>query len=80
MKHLIKIDNTIGKYGLKDAINLDFNYIDDNYFGIDKGSEVMMIENYKNGLIWDLFTNHPLIQKAIKRLNFKKVGDLSGNS
>ena len=77
---IISVDNTIGKYGLKDAINLDFNYIDDNYFGIDKGSEVLMIENYKNGLIWNLFTNHPLIQKAIKKLDFKKVGDESGNT
>ena len=39
-----------------------------------------MIENYKNGLIWNLFTNHPLIQKAIKKLDFKKVGDESGNT
>lgn len=72
---IIEIPGSIGKYGLKDSLNLDENWVDDLYFGIDKGSSMIMIENYQTGLIWNLFTNHPIIQKGIEKLKFKKVGN-----
>lgn len=67
-----KYPDLIGKYGYKDAINLDEDWIADNYYGIDKGAGLMMIENFRNQRFWKLFTNHPWICKGIEKLDFKK--------
>jgi len=44
-----------GKYGFKDAFNLDKNWWSEEYLGIDVGITVLMIENYRTGLVWDKF-------------------------
>lgn len=44
-----------GKYGFKDAFNLDKNWWAEEYLGIDVGITVAMIENYRSGLVWDKF-------------------------
>ncbi len=44
-----------GKYGFKDAFNLDRNWWAEEYLGIDQGVTVLMLENYKTGLVWDKF-------------------------
>lgn len=62
----------IGEYGYKDSMNLDRSWYSKRYYGIDKGASAIMIENYQSNLIWNLFTNHPLIKKAIDKLDFKR--------
>ena len=47
-------------------------WISKKFYGIDKGITLCMLENYKSGLIWKLFTNHPYIQKGISKLGFIK--------
>ena len=61
-------------YGLKDAINIEKKnvWISKKFYGIDKGITLCMLENYKSGLIWKLFTNHPYIQKGVSKLGFIK--------
>lgn len=44
-----------GKYGFKDAFNMDKNWWAEEYLGIDVGLTVIMIENYRSGLVWDKF-------------------------
>ncbi len=44
-----------GKYGFKDAFNLDKGWWAEEYLGIDVGITVMMLENYKTGLVWNKF-------------------------
>ncbi len=44
-----------GKYGFKDAFNVDQNWWAEEYLGIDVGITVLMIENYRTRLIWDVF-------------------------
>ena len=39
--------------------------------GIDKGVSLLMIENYRSGLIWDLFMNCDYIKTAIGVLGFQ---------
>ncbi len=39
-------------------------------FGIDQGLVVMMIENARSGLIWDLIRNSPVFRRGIQRLGF----------
>jgi hypothetical protein len=41
-------------------------------YGIDKGCSLLMIENYLSGLIWDVYTQSPLIQNALGILGFKE--------
>lgn len=44
-----------GKYGFKDAFNIDKNWWAEEYLGIDVGITLLMIENYRSGLVWDTF-------------------------
>ncbi|WP_281682017.1 glucoamylase family protein, partial [Zunongwangia profunda] len=37
---------------------------------IDQGPIIVMIENYRSGLIWDLFMSAPEIQQGLKKLEF----------
>ncbi len=39
-------------------------------YGIDKGCSMIMIENALSGLVWETYTNSPLIQKSLKILGF----------
>jgi len=40
-------------------------------FGIDQGLVVMMIENARSGLIWNLTRNSPVFRNGLKALGFK---------
>jgi hypothetical protein len=54
-----------GKYGFKDAFNLDQTWWAEEYLGIDQGITVIMLENYKTGLVWDKFMQTEPIKKWI---------------
>ena len=41
------------------------------YLAIDQGPIVVMIENYRTGLLWKLFMSHPDVQTGLKKLGFK---------
>ena len=43
------------------------------YIGIDKGIEMVMLENYLHGTIWKNFLKNKYVQKGLKDLNFKKI-------
>lgn len=62
-----------GKYGLKDAFNLTAGWYDPDYLGLDEGPIVIMIENYRTGLIWKYSMMDPVINRGLKRLGFTKV-------
>ena len=38
------------------------------YIGIDKGISMLMLENYRSGLIWKLTNQNPYIKKAFELL------------
>ena len=68
-------------YGFADAYNLgvgnnlsDHWYAND-YIAIDVGAILMMIENYRSGLIWNYFMNNENIRLALDQIfNEKTVG------
>jgi len=62
-----------GKYGFKDAFNLTVNWFDKDYLGLDQGPILIMIENYRTGLIWEYCMKDPVIQKGLERLGFSKI-------
>ena len=59
-----------GNYGFYDAFNITENWWADSFLAIDQGPIVVMIENYRTGLLWDLFMSAPEIQSGLTKLGF----------
>ena len=59
-----------GPYGFRDAFCAKENWVANSYLAIDQGPIVVMIENYRSGLLWNLFMNIPEIQNGLKTLDF----------
>lgn len=64
-------DKIWGEYGFVDAFNESQNWYAKSFLAIDQGPIVVMMENYRSGLLWKLFMNIPEIQKGLKKLGFK---------
>jgi len=64
-------DKLWGDYGFKDAFNLTNTWFDNDFLAIDQGPEIVMIENYRSGLLWNLFMSCPEIQTGMKKLGFQ---------
>lgn len=64
-----------GKYGLKDGYNLEGEkpWFAKEYIGIDKGIEIVMIENYLNGTIWKYFMKNEFVKKSMEILEIKEI-------
>lgn len=63
-------DTLWGEYGFKDAFNPTADWVAGSYLAIDQGPIIGMIENYRTGLLWELFMSHPDVQKGLKKLGF----------
>ncbi|MBS1929403.1 MAG: beta-glucosidase [Chitinophagaceae bacterium] len=63
-------DRLWGNFGFRDAFNETHNWFAKSNLAIDQGPIVVMIENYRTGLIWKLFMSSPEIQHGLKRLGF----------
>lgn len=65
-------DITWGEAGFYDALSLgNNNWVAKRYLAIDQGPEVVMIENYRTGLLWKLFMNAPEVKQGLVKLGFK---------
>jgi len=60
-----------GKYGYSDAFNLTAKWFDDDFLGIDEGPMLIMIENFRTGLVWNYVMKDPIIQKGLNKLGFQ---------
>lgn len=66
-----KIGDKLWKeYGFIDAFNLSKGWYDDQHIAIDQGPIICMIENYRTGLLWELFMNIPEVKLGLKKLGF----------
>lgn len=63
-------DRLWGEYGFYDAFDLTENWTASSYLAIDQGPIVVMIENYRTGLLWDLFMSVPEVQSGLDKLGF----------
>jgi len=61
-----------GEYGFKDAVNLEENWHAKIYMGLNQAPVTVMIENYRTGLIWNLFMKNQEIQNIIEKLSIKQ--------
>lgn len=59
-----------GKYGFYDAFSIQDNWYPIRYLAIDQLTIAPMIENYRTGLLWNLFMGAPEIQEGLKKLGF----------
>src|SRR5688572_14377999 len=76
MKALKYFYNTLGdkiwsEYGFVDAFNETRNWFAKSHLAIDQGPIIVMIENYRSGLLWKLFMDIPEIQNGLKKLGFE---------
>lgn len=56
--------------GFIDAFSLYEPWFADSYLAIDQGPIIIMIENYRSGLLWDLFMGCPEIKTGLNKLGF----------
>jgi hypothetical protein len=66
-----KGDQIWGEYGFADAFSEEHNWVAKSYLAIDQGPIVVMIENYRTGLLWKLFMSNPDVQKGLAKLGFR---------
>lgn len=59
-----------GEYGFYDAFDVHNGWWADSFLAIDQGPQICMIENYRTGLLWDLFMSAPEVQDGLTKLGF----------
>ena len=64
-------DKIWGQYGFTDSFNIDSFWFADSFLAIDQGPQIGMIENYRSGLLWNLFMSCPEIKTGMKNLGFQ---------
>ena len=64
-------DKLFGPFGFYDAFSIQENWFPQRYLAIDQGPIVVMIENYRSGLLWDLFMSCPEIVRGLGKLGFE---------
>jgi hypothetical protein len=64
-------DKIWGEYGFKDAFSLHDPWFAQSYLAIDQGPQIVMIENYRTGLIWNLFMSCPEVKSGLVKLGFQ---------
>ncbi|MBR6116943.1 MAG: beta-glucosidase [Paludibacteraceae bacterium] len=62
-------DRLWGQYGFYDAFNMHDRWFARSYLAIDQGPIIVMIENYRTGLVWNLFMSCPEIQAGLQKLD-----------
>lgn len=63
-------DKLWGPYGFFDAFNPGEGWWANSYLAIDQGPIVVMIENHRSKLCWDLFMSAPEVEAAMVKLGF----------
>ena len=64
-------DKIWSEYGFTDAFNESQNWYATSHLAIDQGPIIVMIENYRTGLLWKLFMQDPDIQKGLNKLGYQ---------
>lgn len=64
-------DKIWSEYGFVDAFNETKNWYAESHLAIDQGPIIVMIENYRSGLLWKLFMSCPEVKKGLQKLGFQ---------
>ncbi len=60
----------LGEYGFRDSFCPGQDWFAPSYLAIDQGPIIVMLENHRTGLIWDLFMNRQDIRSGLAKLGF----------
>ena len=80
VRHLATLQLGMTKpYGFKPSFNQTFAvedsptgwWVTPYHFGVDQGPIVLMIENYRSGLIWDIMRRCPYVVEGLRRAGFQ---------
>ncbi|WP_231491895.1 glucoamylase family protein [Pedobacter sp. Leaf170] len=63
-------NKTWGDYGFYDAFSLKDQWFASSTLAIDQGPIIVMIENYRTNLIWNLFMSAPEVKAGMRNLGF----------
>ncbi|MDJ1483868.1 glucoamylase family protein [Cytophagaceae bacterium YF14B1] len=67
-----KLGDKIWKqYGFVDAFNLSNIWYADSFLAIDQGPIIVMIENHRSQLLWNLFMSCPEVKAGLQKLSFQ---------
>lgn len=64
-----------GRYGFSNGINPDKDWADPDVIGIDLGMMLLMIENFRDGLVWKLSMSDPINAKGFAKAGFHKTSE-----
>lgn len=66
-----KKDKMLGPAGFYDAFSPHYNFwVTETYLAIDQGPQIIMIENHRTGLLWNLFMQNTDVKKGLNTLGF----------
>ena len=65
-----RVSAAVKKYGLTDAFNIDRRWASEYYISIDQGLTLLMIENYRTGLIWKYFMRNAYVKRGVEAAGF----------
>ena len=65
-------DRLWGIYGFRDGFNQTERWFEDVYMALNQAPTVVMIENHRTGLLWNLFMSNPEIEPALKAIGFTR--------
>ncbi|WP_303318453.1 glucoamylase family protein [Flavivirga abyssicola] len=64
-------DKLLGPAGFYDAFSPHYNFwVTEAYLAIDQGPQIIMIENHRTGLLWNLFMQNEDVKKGLDKLGF----------
>jgi hypothetical protein len=63
-------DKLFKEYGFVDAFSLQEKWFDNQYLAIDQGPIIVMIENHRSKLLWNLFMSAPEVKAGLIKLGF----------
>jgi hypothetical protein len=61
-----------GEYGFVDAFSEQHDWYAKSYLAIDQGPIIVMIENYRTGLLWKLFMQNADVKRGLDKLQFTR--------
>ena len=64
-------DRIWSEYGFVDAFSESRDWYATSHLAIDQGPIIVMIENYRTGLLWKLFMSCPEIKNGLRKLGFE---------
>jgi hypothetical protein len=72
LRHFYEVmgDRIWGRFGFADAFSESHGWYARSYLAIDQGPILIMMENFRSGLLWKLFMADSDVQRGLQRLGF----------